>query len=114
MKILMHSTFLSLSEAATYLFFNFHSLGKLIGFGQFGDVFQGIFSTGEEDIEVAVKTLKKGSKDIDKIKFLQEATIMGQFKHPNVVTTYGMVSERGNVSNNVKYVIIHFAINPFF
>ena len=74
----------------------------MIGFGQFGDVFQGIFSTSEEDIEVAVKTLKKGSKDIDKIKFLQEATIMGQFKHPNVVTTYGMVSKRDNVSYNVK------------
>ena len=80
----------------------FHSLGKLIGFGQFGDVFQGILYTGEEDIEVAVKTLKKGSKDIDKIKFLQEATIMGQFKHPNVVTTYGMVGEHENVS----YIVI--------
>ena len=86
----------------------------MIGFGQFGDVFQGILNTGEEDIEVAVKTLKKGFKNIDKIKFLQEATIMSQFKHPNVVTTYGMVSERDNVSYNVKYVIIHFGINPFF
>ena len=39
---------------------------------------------------------------------------MSQFKHPNVVTTYGMVSERDIVSSNVKYVIIHFGINSFF
>jgi len=79
------------------------SLGELIGFGQFGDVFQGILNAGGEDIEVAIKTLKKGSNDMDKIKFLQEATILGQFKHPNVVTTYGMVSEQDKVRNNVKY-----------
>ena len=77
----------------------------MIGFGQFGDVFQGTLNTGEEDIEVAVKTLKKGSNDIDKIKFLQEATIIGQFKHPNVVTTFGMASECDNVSVNVVHVI---------
>ena len=80
----------------------------MIGFGQFGDVFQGTLNTGEEDIEVAVKTLKKGSKDIDKIKFLQEATIIGQFKHPNVVITYGMVSERDSVS--YKVICNHFIL----
>ena len=39
-------------------FYIFHSLGKLIGFGQFGDVFKGILNTSKEDIEVAIKTLK--------------------------------------------------------
>lgn len=42
-------------------------------------------------MEVAVKTLKQASKQ-DRIKFLQEAAIMGQFRHPNIVTLYGLVT----------------------
>ena len=41
---------------------------------------------------MAVKTLKEESGEEDTVKFLQEAAIMGQFKHPNVVTLYGVVS----------------------
>ena len=48
---------------------------------------------------MAVKTLKEGSKEEDRVKFLQEAAIMGQFKHPNVVTMYGVVKEREPVSH---------------
>ena len=40
---------------------------------------------------MAVKTLKEGSGEEDRVKFLQEAAIMGQFKHPNVVEMYGVV-----------------------
>ena len=49
-------------------------------------------------MEVAVKTLKEGSDKQDRVKFLQEAAIMGQFKHPNVVTMYGVVTEGEPVS----------------
>ena len=28
----------------------------------------------------------------DRVKFLQEAAIMGQFKHPHVVEMYGMIT----------------------
>ena len=49
-------------------------------------------------MEVAVKTLKKGSDEDDKVKFLQEAAIMSQFRHPNVVTTYGVVTDEEPVS----------------
>ena len=41
---------------------------------------------------MAVKTLNEGSTQDDKIKFLQEAAIMGQFKHPNVVEMYGVIT----------------------
>ena len=41
---------------------------------------------------MAVKTLKEGSKEDDRVKFLQEAAIMAQFKHPNVVEMYGVVT----------------------
>ena len=39
---------------------------------------------------VAVKTLKSESKE-NKVKFLQEAAIMGQFSHRNVLVMYGVV-----------------------
>ncbi len=55
-------------------------------------------SEGGEKIEVAVKTLKEGAGEGDKVKFLQEAAIMGQFSHPNVVKLYGVVTEGEPVS----------------
>ena len=41
---------------------------------------------------MAVKTLKPGSTETDKIRFLQEAAINGQFRHPNVVKLIGVVT----------------------
>jgi len=43
-------------------------------------------------MEVAVKMLKSGSDETDEVKFLQEAAIMGQFKHPNVIKLHGVVT----------------------
>ena len=64
----------------------------MLGSGQFGTVYKGVLGSGDE-FEVAVKTLKEGSGEEDRVKFLQEAAIMGQFKHHNVVTMYGVVTE---------------------
>ena len=47
---------------------------------------------------VALKTLKEGSEQADKVKFLQEAAIMAQFSHPNVAVLYGVVSKGEPVS----------------
>jgi serine/threonine protein kinase len=70
------------------------SLKSTLGAGQFGTVHKGewVASEGGEKIEVAVKTLKEGAGEGDKVKFLQEAAIMGQFSHPNVVKLYGVVT----------------------
>ena len=57
-----------------------------------------MYSSAGEDVDVAVKTLKEGSDKQDRVKFLQEAAIMGQFRHPNVVTMYGVVTEGEPVS----------------
>ena len=72
----------------------------LLGSGQFGTVHKGewVATEGEEKIEVAVKTLKDGAGKEDKVKFLQEAAIMGQFSHSNVVKLYGIVTEGEPVS----------------
>ena len=75
------------------------SLGNLLGSGQFGMVYKGILHMPPgKRIDVAVKTLKEGSGEQDRVKFLQEAAIMGQFKHPNVVTMYGVVTQGEPVS----------------
>lgn len=52
----------------------------------------------ETMMEVAIKTLKEGASQEDKVKFLQEAAIMGQFSHPNIVQLYGVVTEGEPVS----------------
>ena len=81
-----------------------YRLGSELGSGQFGVVYKGALdaesgvSEEEQGVEVAVKTLKEGSGEEDRVKFLQEAAIMGQFKHPNVVTMYGVVTDGEPVS----------------
>ena len=72
----------------------------MLGSGQFGTVYKGVLGSGEGggEVEVAVKTLKEGSGEEDRVKFLQEAAIMGQFKHHNVVTMYGVVTDGEPVS----------------
>ena len=55
-----------------------------------------------------MKTLKEGAGKGDKIKFLQEAAIMGQFFHPNIVKLYGVVTEGEFVIANFFYPAWHF------
>ena len=45
----------------------------------------------DDTTEVAVKTLNERATEKDKIKFLQEAAIMAQFDHTNVLKLYGVV-----------------------
>ena len=73
-------------------------LCEQLGSGQFGVVYKGVWISPDGDVDVAVKTLKEGSGEEDRVKFLQEATIMGQFKHHNVVEMYGVVTEGEPVS----------------
>ena len=69
-----------------------------LGSGQFGSVEQGLWRNGARSIQVAVKCLKEGASETDKVKFLQEAAIMAQFKHPNVVSLYGVVTQGKHVT----------------
>ncbi len=66
----------------------------MLGSGQFGMVYKGVLTLGGGgEMEVAVKTLKEGSKEEDRVKFLQEAAIMGQFRNPNVINMFGCVTD---------------------
>ena len=58
-----------------------------------------MWKDGTRSVPVAVKLLKEGASEVDKVKFLQEAAIMAQFKHPNVVSLYGVVSKDQSVCN---------------
>ncbi len=71
-----------------------------MGSGQFGTVNNGIWKQAPRNsinVHVAVKTLNGDASVTDRIKFLQEAAIMGQFRHPNVVALYGVAKKNGKV-----------------
>ncbi len=63
-----------------------------LGSGQFGTVSKGIWQSPMGNKDVAVKQLQPGASEEEKVKFLQEAAINGQFRHPNVVKLMGVVT----------------------
>jgi serine/threonine protein kinase len=48
---------------------------------------------GKREIPVAIKTLKGGHMDRQRRDFLREASIMGQFDHPNIIRLEGVVTK---------------------
>ncbi|XP_061779416.1 ephrin type-A receptor 2a [Nerophis lumbriciformis] len=67
---------------------------KVIGVGEFGEVFRGTMKTsGRGEVAVAIKTLKPGYSEKQRQDFLSEASIMGQFSHPNIIRLEGVVTK---------------------
>ena len=83
--------------------FSICSILEQIGSGQFGTVSKGVWEYLNETMQVAVKTLTNTASEMDRVKFLQEAAIMGQFYHPNIVRLHGVVT----VGNPVSITIYH-------
>lgn len=80
-----------------------HRVIKFIGSGEFGSVDEGRWKrNSQEEVPVALKTLKHGSSERDKVRFLQEAVIMSQFRHPNIVLMLGMVTDQEPVRLTAK------------
>lgn len=48
---------------------------------------------GKREIYVAIKTLKAGYVEKQRRDFLSEASIMGQFDHPNIIRLEGVVTK---------------------
>ncbi len=71
------------------MYFRLH---ETLGSGQFGKVFKATWDIHPHKLELAVKTLKTGASDKDRVMMLQEAAIMGQFNHTNVIKMYGVVT----------------------
>ncbi|XP_037324771.1 ephrin type-B receptor 3-like isoform X7 [Pungitius pungitius] len=67
---------------------------EVIGAGEFGEVCRGRLKLpGRREIIVAIKTLKVGYTDRQRRDFLSEASIMGQFDHPNIIRLEGVVTK---------------------
>lgn len=62
--------------------------------GEFGEVYKGRLKLpGKREIHVAIKTLKAGYSEKQRRDFLSEASIMGQFDHPNIIRLEGVVTK---------------------
>ncbi|XP_032438400.1 uncharacterized protein LOC116732388 isoform X2 [Xiphophorus hellerii] len=72
------------------------TLGKELGKGEFGLVYEGIFTPqAGADVRVAVKTMRVGihnQRDLE--EFLKEAEIMKNFDHENVVRLLGVTLKK--------------------
>ncbi|XP_041697856.2 ephrin type-B receptor 1 isoform X2 [Coregonus clupeaformis] len=67
---------------------------EVIGAGEFGEVYKGRLKLpGKREIYVAIKTLKAGHVEKQRRDFLSEASIMGQFDHPNIIRLEGVVTK---------------------
>ena len=72
-----------------------HTIYRVIerlGSGNFGNVESGLWHSPVGTMQVAVKLLKEDAMESGRVKFLQEAAIMGQFHHRNVVKLMGVVT----------------------
>uniref|UniRef100_A0A3B3ZSS2 receptor protein-tyrosine kinase n=1 Tax=Periophthalmus magnuspinnatus TaxID=409849 RepID=A0A3B3ZSS2_9GOBI len=67
---------------------------KVIGAGEFGEVYRGNLKVpGRKEVAVAIKTLKPGYSEKQRQDFLSEASIMGQFSHQNIIRLEGVVTK---------------------
>lgn len=57
---------------------------------------------GEGEVKVAIKTLKPGYSEKQRLDFLSEASIMGQFSHPNIIRLEGVVTKCESLSSDNK------------
>ncbi|XP_070694549.1 ephrin type-A receptor 6-like [Pempheris klunzingeri] len=78
---------------------------RVIGAGEFGEVCSGRLRTpAKKEIAVAIKTLKGGYVERQRRDFLREASIMGQFDHPNIIRLEGVVTKSRPVMIVVEYM----------
>lgn len=65
----------------------------ILSIGEFGEVCRGrLKAPGKKESCVAIKTLKGGYTERQRREFLSEASIMGQFEHPNIIRLEGVVT----------------------
>ncbi|XP_062503622.1 ephrin type-A receptor 4a-like isoform X2 [Corticium candelabrum] len=78
---------------------------KEIGSGEFGVVEKAVWIVNDrEKLTVAVKTLTNEANADDRVKFLREAAINGQFRHRNVVRLHGVVTVGSPIMLVLEYM----------
>ena len=95
-------------QAQIYSIVQYTRLSDSLGSGQFGNVMKGVWLLSGGSKEVAVKMLKEDATEAEKVRFLQEAAINGQFWHPNVVKLMGVVTIGEPVSRIILMSISWF------
>jgi serine/threonine protein kinase len=63
---------------------------KKLGEGHFSTVHKAVWNSQGKELEVALKKIKSHLQREDRVKFFQEAHIMAQFDHPNIVNLLGV------------------------
>ena len=86
------ATYVVIVMSTTYVLL-FYRIQEQLGSGEFGIVTRALLSSATGDVEVAVKMLNTDASDKDRLRFLQEAAIMCQFDHQNVIKLHGVVTE---------------------
>uniref|UniRef100_A0A8C6ZHZ8 Ephrin type-A receptor 3 n=2 Tax=Nothoprocta perdicaria TaxID=30464 RepID=A0A8C6ZHZ8_NOTPE len=81
------------------------AIDKVVGAGEFGEVCSGRLKLpSKREISVAIKTLKVGYTEKQRRDFLGEASIMGQFDHPNIIRLEGVVTKSKPVMIVTEYM----------
>nr|XP_023999693.1 ephrin type-A receptor 5-like [Salvelinus alpinus] len=81
------------------------TIERVIGAGEFGEVCSGpLRLPGKKEFPVAIKTLKAGYTERQRRDFLGEASIMGQFDHPNIIHLEGVVTKTKPVMIITEYM----------
>ena len=83
------------------------SILQELGSGEFGTVHLGLWSNYDvstDPVQVAVKTLNSQCSESDRVKFLREAAIMGQFEDDYIVHLHGVVTAVQNPMIVLEYM----------
>lgn len=82
-------------------------LNRKLGEGAFGTVYGGqAYIGGSQDMQaVAVKTLKVGSTDEDRLDFLSEAEAMKRFNHPNILKLLGVCLQSEPIFSVIEFML---------
>lgn len=87
----------------THTVIHIYRVSGHLGSGQFALVRKGKWFSNDGVKDVAIKTLHRDAGDTNRVRSLQEAAIMAQFHHPNVVLLHGIIITK---DNNVQHNIV--------
>ncbi|KAJ1176623.1 hypothetical protein NDU88_001894 [Pleurodeles waltl] len=86
---------------------------RIIGTGEFGEICRGCLKLpSKRELPVAIQTLRAGCSEKQKRTFLAEASIIGQFDHPNIIRLEGVIT-RGNTMMNVMEFMSNGVLDSF-
>nr|XP_033810985.1 ephrin type-A receptor 10 isoform X1 [Geotrypetes seraphini] len=78
---------------------------RILGTGEFGEVCKGCLKLpSKRELPVAIKTLRAGCSDKQRRAFVAEASIMGQFDHPNIIRLEGIITRANTMMTVTEYM----------